>query len=310
MSASQLVYNIFFHPLASYPGPLYLIASEIALTVYSLLGTSQYPLKAAHDKYGEIVRIAPGTLSCIKPQAWDEIYGFKKDGGGIAKFPKDPAFYDEKMLVTQQRTFRRSLLEQEAMTQEHVGRLMEHFENDFGFGEDMGCVKTGVYHDWVKFVIDYFFAATLPHQRHKLWPLNRLLALCITASTRRMQAQHNEASWERVRRRMAADKERHDFMYCFLRQAHKEKLVTKTIEAQASVVILAGSETSSVAETAAIYEVLTRPDVYKRLNQEIRSTFGSIEIKLQDVLSRLPYLDAVVKETLRIHAPLANGFTR
>ncbi|KFA54824.1 hypothetical protein S40293_00762 [Stachybotrys chartarum IBT 40293] len=289
MSASQLVYNIFFHPLASYPGPLYLIASEIALTVYSLLGTSQYPLKAAHDKYGEIVRIAPGTLSCIKPQAWDEIYGFKKDGGGIAKFPKDPAFYDEKMLVTQQRTFHRSLLEQEAMTQEHVGRLMEHFENDFGFGEDMGCVKTGVYHDWVKFVIDYFFAATLPHQRHKLWPLNRLLALCITASTRRMQAQHNEASRER---------------------AHKEKLVTKTIEAQASVMILAGSETSSVAETAAIYEVLTRPDVYKRLNKEIRSTFGSIEIKLQDVLSRLPYLDAVVKETLRINAPLANGFTR
>ena len=74
----KMVYNIYFHPLTSYPGPLHLVASDIPLAVLSLLGTSQYQLKAAHDKYGEIVRIAPGTLSYIKPQAWNDIYGYKK----------------------------------------------------------------------------------------------------------------------------------------------------------------------------------------------------------------------------------------
>jgi cytochrome P450 len=229
----------------------------------------------------------------------------------------------------------RSLLEQEPMMQEHVGRLMEQFEkrsatrtpvdvrewftfsmfdinSDFGFGEDMGCVKTGVYHDWVKFVTDYFFAATLLHQCHKFWPLNRVLSFCIPASTRQMQVNHNEASLRRVRKRMASsDTERRDFMHYFLRQAKKENLSVKTIEAQASVVILAGSETSSVAETAAVYHVLTHPDVLHKAQAEVRSVFASVDdIKLIGVLSRLPYLDAVVKETLRIHAPLANGFTR
>jgi cytochrome P450 len=172
-------------------------------------------------------------------------------------------------------------------------------------------VKTCVYHDWVKFVIDYFYAATVLHQCHKFWPLNRLLALCIPPSARKMQANHNAASLQRVRKRMASETDRRDFMYYFLKQADKEQLSTKTIEAQASVVIRAGSETSSVAETAAVYHILTHPDIHEKLQEEIRSTFARVEdIKLQDVLSKLPYLDAVVQETLRIHAPLANGFTR
>jgi aspirochlorine biosynthesis cytochrome P450 monooxygenase len=317
-----------------------------------LLGTSQYRLKAAHDAYGDIVRIAPGTLSYIKPQAWTDIYGYKKNGGGRANLPKDPRFYNEMMLGKETITLasdddaipirrslnsafaHRSLAEQESMMQEHVARLMAQFEkrsidrrpidirewftfsmfdinSDFGFGEDMGCVKGGIYHDWVKFVIDYFFAATLLHQCHKFWPLNRLLALCIPPSTRKMQANHNEASLNRVRKRMSTVTDRHDFMYYFLKQANKENLSIKTIESQATVVILAGSETSSVAETAAVYHILTHPDIHKKLQEEIRSLFSSIEaIKLQDVLNKLPYLDAVVQETLRIHAPLANGFTR
>lgn len=125
-----------------------------------------------------------------------------------------------------------------------------------------------------------------------------------------MQVNHTEASLERVRKRTATDTDRYDFMHYFLKQANKEQLPTKTIEAQASVVILAGSETSSVAETAAVYHISTHPDVYKKLQKEIQTAFASIQdIKLQDVL-KLPYLDAVVQEALRIHAPLANGFTR
>ncbi|KAI1108084.1 cytochrome P450 [Nemania sp. NC0429] len=348
----NLTYNIYFHPLAEYPGPIYLIISDIPLAVLSLLGTSQYYLKAAHEKYGNIVRISPGTLSYIQPQAWSDIYGYKKNGGGRANLPKDPRFYNEMMLGKETITLasdddaipirrslnnafaHRSLLEQEAMMQEHISKLMDQFEkqgaegrpidvrkwftfsmfdinSDFVFGEDMGCVQSGVYHDWVKFVIDYFYAATLLHQCHKFWPLNRLLALLIPSSTRQMQINHNETSLRRVRARIASDTSRHDFMHFFLSQAKKENLTEKIIEAQATVVILAGSETSSVAETAAIYHILRHPEVYHKLTAEIRGAFTSADsITLQEVLNRLPYLEAVIQETLRIHAPLANGFTR
>lgn len=101
------------------------------------------------------------------------------------------------------------------------------------------------------------------------------------------------------------------YMHYFLKQATKDRLPMKVIEAQATVLILAGSETSSVAETAAVYHILANPSIHRTLQKEIWTTFSSIEdITLQDVLHKLPYLDAVVRETLRIHAPLANGFTR
>lgn len=97
----------------------------------------------------------------------------------------------------------------------------------------------------------------------------------------------------------------------FLKQGTTEKLPTNIIEAQATIVILAGSETSSVAETAAVYHMSAHPDIYKKLQAEITTVFERIEdITLQNVLSKPPYLDAVVQKTLRIHAPLANGFTR
>ena len=100
-------------------------------------------------------------------------------------------------------------------------------------------------------------------------------------------------------------------MFHFLRQAEKERLSTPVIEAQATIIILAGSETTAIALTAAAYHILSNHKVYKKLFDEIRSSFASpAEIVLQDVHAKLPYLDAVVKEALRIHPPIANGFTR
>ena len=114
-----------------------------------------------------------------------------------------------------------------------------------------------------------------------------------------------------VRRRMKSPLDRPDFMYHFLRQAEKEQLSKPVIEAQASVVILAGSETSATALTAAIYCIVGNAVVYEKICDEVRTTFKkSTDINLSDVLARLPYLEACVKETLRIHSPLANGFTR
>ncbi|KAI1645951.1 cytochrome P450 [Daldinia loculata] len=165
----------------------------------------------------------------------------------------------------------RSLLEQEPMIAngnpvdmcKWFAFPMFDINSNFGFGEDMG------YYDWVKFVIDYFYAATLLHQCHKFWPLNRLLALLIPPSTRKMQISHNEASLKGIRNRMAVDTDRHDFMHHFQKQAIKEGLPIKMIETQGAVVILADSETSSVAETAAIYHILTHLDIYKKLREEI-----------------------------------------
>lgn len=325
------------------------MASDVPLAFMQLRGISHHAIENAHHKYGNVVRIAPNTLSFIEPSAWTDIYGHRK---GRAVLPKDPLFYNEMLLDRKTITMasddeavpirkainpafsHKALLDQEPMLQGHVDCLMAQLaktsreqggvdirkwftfsmfdiNSDFAFGEDLGCVRTGKYHEWVQFVTSYFYAATLIHQCHKFWPLNRLLASLIPPSVRDKKERHSEASLQRVRRRINTPRDRPDFMFHFLRHAKKEQLSTPVIEAQATVVILAGSETSAVALTAAAYHILSNHDVYQKLCDEIRSTFAtSAETTLQGVLSKLPYLDAVVKETLRIHTPLANGFTR
>ena len=325
------------------------MASEVPLALMQLQGTSHRAIKKAHEEYGSVVRIAPSTLSFIEPSAWTDIYGHRKGRAVLPKDPlfynemlldrKTITLASEEEALPIRRAMNpafshKALLDQEPMLQGHVDRLigqlaktsreqgsvdmrkwftlsMFDISSDFAFGEDLGCVETGSYHEWVQFVIDYFYAAVLLHQCHKFWPLNRLLASLIPRSVRDRKERHSDASLQRVRRRMNTPTDRPDFMFHFLRHAEKEQLSTPVIEAQATVVILAASETSVVALTAAAYHILSNNDVYKRLCHEIRSTFATAaEIKLQDVLSKLPYLDAVIKETLRIHTPLANGFTR
>ncbi|KAF2648229.1 cytochrome P450 [Lophiostoma macrostomum CBS 122681] len=345
----RVVYNIYFHRLSRFPGPRYLAATDISLSILQLRGTSQYVIRRAHEKYGPIVRVAPRTLSFIESSAWNEIYGFKN---GRAALPKDPEFYNDMLLpdITITRASdddavpirramnsafsHKALLEQEPMIQSHIKRLLAQLElssygnrevdvrkwitfsmfdinSDFGFGEDMGCVASGSFHEWVQFVVDFFYAATLIHQCYKFSPLNKLLALCIPKSTRERQVKHHEASLMRVRRRMSKQATRPDFMHHFVRSAEKEGLPTSVIEAQASIVILAGSETTAVAVTGAMYYILSNPRVYANLRKELQGICQtSADIRLRTILTQLPYLDAVVQETLRVHTPLANGFTR
>ena len=58
----------------------------------------------------------------------------------------------------------------------------------------------------------------------------------------------------------------------------------------------------STATTWALYALTQQPDVQTKLREEL-FTIGT-DNPTMDELNSLPYLDAVVRETLRIHAPV------
>ena len=58
---------------------------------------------------------------------------------------------------------------------------------------------------------------------------------------------------------------------------------------------------NSSAITWALYAMTQAPDVQTKLRDELLSV--DTEIPSMDELMALPYLDAVVRETLRVHAP-------
>lgn len=84
-------YNLWFHPLSSYPGPLLARCSRLWYITALLRGRLPFAVHNAHQRYGDVVRIAPDELAFLNEEAWKDIYGHRP---GKPEVPKDPMFYE------------------------------------------------------------------------------------------------------------------------------------------------------------------------------------------------------------------------
>lgn len=66
-------------------------------------------------------------------------------------------------------------------------------------------------------------------------------------------------------------------------------------------IFAAGTETSSVAMQWAIAELINHPTVFEKARKEIDSVVGNSRLIKESDIPNLPYLQAIVKETLRLH---------
>lgn len=66
---------------------------------------------------------------------------------------------------------------------------------------------------------------------------------------------------------------------------------------------MAGSETMSVALKWTLAEIINHPSVLKKLREEMIGVVGLHRLIHDSDIPKLPYLQAVVKESLRLHPP-------
>lgn len=85
------MYNLYFHPLAAYPGPFLARATHLWRDASLLRGRAHFDVQRAHQKYGNVVRIAPDELSYTKPDVWKDVFGHRPGKGEV---PKSRDFYD------------------------------------------------------------------------------------------------------------------------------------------------------------------------------------------------------------------------
>jgi cytochrome P450 len=77
------------------------------------------------------------------------------------------------------------------------------------------------------------------------------------------------------------------------------------------LLIVAGSETTATLLTGVTYFLLRNPTAYKKITEEIRSTFSSEDqITIQDINTKLPYTIACLTEGLRVYPPAPSSFPR
>lgn len=86
---SNLFYNLYFHPLAKFPGPKLWAVSRLPFVFNLLRGNLIKRQRQLHEKYGPILRMAPDEISFANEEAWNDIYAWRK---GHKRALRDPAF--------------------------------------------------------------------------------------------------------------------------------------------------------------------------------------------------------------------------
>ncbi|KAJ4372333.1 hypothetical protein N0V83_004107 [Neocucurbitaria cava] len=89
------------------------------------------------------------------------------------------------------------------------------------------------------------------------------------------------------------------------------KLGREELTAEALTQLIAGSDTTSNTSCALLYHCLTHPGVVKKLQAELDAALPDISaVPTFAQVKDLPYLDAVIKETMRIHSTSSLGLPR
>lgn len=113
------------------------------------------------------------------------------------------------------------------------------------------------------------------------------------------------------RRRAAKDKVPRQDLLQILLDAHDQDpkgFPHIDVVSEMLVFLIAGSDTPSGTLTFAIMFLMNHPEVYRRVVEEVREAFPSPDSEVtDDRMADLPYLNAVLKETLRVMNPTASG---
>jgi len=108
---------------------------------------------------------------------------------------------------------------------------------------------------------------------------------------------------------------RRDFVHYLLRGRDPETgdtgITLSELKGEANLLVIAGSDTSKSTLTGFFFYLVRNPVVYKRLTDEIRSTFTNMdEIRSGPKLNSLSYLRACIDEALRKNPPVGSLLVR
>jgi cytochrome P450 len=188
---------------------------------------------------------------------------------------------------------------------------------DLCFGESFDCLRNGKAHPWVEMSNDFGKGLALIAAVNFYPPLDRLLRLVIPKQIMQRSTDHMQMSRAKVMKRLSIDSDRPDFVTHILRQnkenevkGQRAAMSPAEIGLNMTVLIFAGSETTASGLSGTLRMLLQNKDPFRKLVDEVRSSF----VKEKDItaasVGRLEYLDAVINEGLRLCPPVVIGIPR
>ncbi|KAJ6000069.1 hypothetical protein N7481_000478 [Penicillium waksmanii] len=331
----SIIRRLYFHPLRNLPGPNLWIAFPIFRYISLIRGRLDIDLRSFHNKYGEAVRFGPDEVSFITAQAWRDIYTHGHGERQLPKVlhsTSNPSSIISANNADHSR-FRRALSHafsakglqvQEPILRGYVDKLIQRLEEiaaspnpvinmvkwynlttfdligDLAFGEPFGGLDSLDYHPWVATIFQAVRGIVLVMLRDAYPLLFHALSLfLVPRSFMEKRERQIEYSNLTVQKRLRSTLRRGsvDFMDSMLRyRGDKEKEITdKEMEANANILIIAGSETTATLLSGVTYWLLRTPDALRKVSDEVRSSITSDSDITFQTSSQLPYMLAYKK---------------
>ncbi|ODA79240.1 hypothetical protein RJ55_04833 [Drechmeria coniospora] len=322
-------------PLRKYPGPW--LAGWTNLWRFALVVRKQYPwtIKRLHETYGPVVRIGPNTLDLDLPELAKTIYG--TDGKWVKTrfYNVNSALVDGRIVYNIFSTTDRAeharmkrpvakfyspgaVLAMEPLVDAVLSDLCRHLEARFidnGNGDkecDLGSWIAYCAWDVVSattFSEDFQYMAEglsligqIPwldslldkNPVVRLGPPNLANATAIAVEHIARRTQGRDANY---------DPEVPDYLQHYLEaQRERPEAVRDEFVIQYVLVnLVAGADTTANTIRAILYFALRNRPVWERLCAEVRKAPWEGKVAPYNVAKGLPYLDAVVRESIRLH---------
>jgi len=170
------------------------------------------------------------------------------------------------------------------------------------------------YSPWVKTIFSSIKTATQLRSLRQFHEVFRYLlddVMFATEGAQKKLKEHQKYTSDRVNRRMQREPEQPDFWTKILAKHEGEGgLSLEEHYSNASLFMMAGTETTATALAGATYHLLRNRACLDKLANEVRKSFESVEDVTVDKAARLTYLQAVLQEGIRLYPPLSIGMPR
>lgn len=180
---------------------------------------------------------------------------------------------------------------------------------DLTFGESFYGLEGDNEHSWI---LGFFLGAKFGSVRNSLsrfHPIDKIFGWVFLRLTAKNRARSWQVATNKISHRLEMGDlgpSRSDFITPVvgkLDETQQKGITRKELNTNGLAVVIAGCQLPTVALATSTYLLMRYPETLKRLTKEIRENFVSeADITVPSTM-KLPYLEAVINETLRIHHP-------
>ncbi|KAL9625242.1 MAG: hypothetical protein Q9160_000644 [Pyrenula sp. 1 TL-2023] len=181
---------------------------------------------------------------------------------------------------------------------------------DLSFGKSFGCLESGRLHTWIESTFGSL-KTIIYFDVFRDYGLMPLFSLLMPKSLQKARLENFRFASSAVKTRMQQGGSRGDFLDAILGSGNSERQLDQESDISfgelvnnCSILVAAGSLNMAALLPGCINLLLRNPKVHDKVTIEIRNRYrSSSEIDMLSVNNGLPYLLAVLNETMRLYPP-------